>query len=115
MSAITTHVLDTSRGRPAGGVLVVLEVATSDGAGHRELGRGQTDPDGRLRTLLAPGAPFERGTYRLTFHTGAYFAANAVEGFYPEVRIDFEVRDPTQHFHVPLLLNPYGYATYRGS
>jgi 5-hydroxyisourate hydrolase len=113
MSAITTHVLDTSRGRPAGGVLVVLEISTIDGP--VELGRGHTDPDGRLRTLLAPDAPFERGTYRLTFHTGAYFAANGVEGFYPEVRIDFEVRDPTQHFHVPLLLNPYGYSTYRGS
>ena len=113
MSAITTHVLDTSRGRPAGGVLVVLERATSDG--QQELGRGETDADGRLRTLLAAGAPIERGTYRLTFHTGAYFAANGVEGFYPEVRIDFEVRDPTQHFHVPLLLNPYGYSTYRGS
>jgi 5-hydroxyisourate hydrolase len=97
---------------------VVLEMAVDparDGAAPRELGRGETDADGRLRTLLAPGAPLARGVYRLTFHTGAYFAANGVEGFYPEVRIDFEVRDPTQHFHVPLLLNPYGYSTYRGS
>ena len=113
MSAITTHVLDTSRGRPAGGVLVVLEIATGDG--HRELGRGRTDADGRLRTLLAPDAPLAQATYRLTFHTGAYFADGGVEGFYPEVRIDFMVRDPAQHFHVPLLLSPFGYSTYRGS
>lgn len=114
MSAITTHVLDTSRGRPAGGVPVVLEIRSSE-VGFRELGRGVTDDDGRLRTLLPGGAPLERGTYRLTFQTGAYFALHAVEGFYPEVSVLFEVRDPAQHFHVPLLLNPYGYSTYRGS
>jgi 5-hydroxyisourate hydrolase len=113
MSAITTHVLDTSRGRPAGGILVVLEVAA--GGGHRELGRGSTDADGRLRTLLPAGAPLDRGTHRLTFHTAAYFAAQGVEGFFPTVQIDFEVRDPAQHHHVPLLLSPYGYSTYRGS
>ncbi len=113
MSAITTHVLDTSRGRPAAGVVVVLERRA--GEGFDELGRGSTDADGRLRTLLPAGAPLERGVYRLTFYTGAYFAHCAVEGFYPEVTIAFEVRDPSQHHHVPLLLNPFGYSTYRGS
>lgn len=113
MSAITTHILDTSRGHPAAGVLVVLE--RREGASHRELGRGETDADGRLRTLLAAGEKLEPGVYRLTFHTGPYFAAHAAQGFYPEVTIAFEVRDGAQHYHVPLLLNPYGYSTYRGS
>ncbi len=111
-SSITTHILDTSRGRPGAGVLVVLEIRSGDAL--RELGRGMTDADGRLKTLLPPGE-LARGTYRLTFHTGAYFAHHGVEGFYPEVTIDFEVRDPSQHYHVPLLIAPYGYSTYRGS
>jgi 5-hydroxyisourate hydrolase len=114
MSAITTHVLDTSRGRPASGVPVVLEIRGAEG-GYRELGRGTTDADGRLRTLLPGGTPLERGIYRLTFETGAYLALHSMEGFYPEVSVVFEVRDPAQHFHVPLLLSPYGYSTYRGS
>jgi 5-hydroxyisourate hydrolase len=113
MSAITTHILDTSKGRPAGGVTVVL--ALREGDGHREIGRGVTDADGRLRTLVPAGTSIVAGTYRLTFETAAYFAASGVAGFYPEVTIAFEVRDPAQHYHVPLLLNPYGYSTYRGS
>lgn len=113
MSAITTHILDTSKGRPASGVPVVLEQRTADG--HRELGRGETDADGRLRTLLPADAPLTGSVYRLTFHTGGYFARAGVEAFYPEVSVTFEVRDPSQHYHVPLLLNPFGYSTYRGS
>lgn len=109
MSAITTHVLDTSRGRPAAGVPVRLE---QDG---RVLGQGATDADGRLRTLLPADAPLAPGVYRLVFDTGAYFRAQGTEGFYPHVAIDFEVRDGAQHHHVPLLLNPFGYSTYRGS
>jgi 5-hydroxyisourate hydrolase len=113
MSAITTHILDTSRGRPAAAVLVVLERRV--GEEHEELCRGVTDADGRLRTLLPQGEPVAPGIYRLTFHTAAYFAAQGGEGFYPEVTIAFEIRDPAQHYHVPLLLNPFGYSTYRGS
>jgi 5-hydroxyisourate hydrolase len=113
MSAITTHILDTSRGRPAADVLVVLERRSGDG--HQEIGRGKTDADGRLRTLLPQGAPVSPGVYRLTFHTAEYFAALGGEGFYPEVTIAFEIKDSAQHYHVPLLLNPYGYSTYRGS
>ena len=113
MSAITTHILDTSRGRPAAGVVVVLDLRAGDG--HHELCRGETDADGRLRTLLPQGAPVAPGVYRLTFHTAAYFAALGVEGFYPEVTIAFEIKDSAQHYHVPLLLNPFGYSTYRGS
>jgi 5-hydroxyisourate hydrolase len=114
MSAITTHVLDTSRGRPAAGVPIVLS-RRGEGGGFSDLGRGETDADGRLRTLLPAGSTLEPGVYRLTFDTGRYFAAQSVEGFYPEASIVFEVRAPGEHYHVPLLLNPFGYSTYRGS
>lgn len=109
MSAITTHVLDTARGRPAAGVAIVLE---RDGA---PLARGETDEDGRLRDLLPAGAPLDPGAYRLVFDTGAYFARDGADGFYPEVAIVFQVKDGSEHFHVPLLLSPFGYSTYRGS
>ena len=116
MSAITTHVLDTARGRPAANILVVLERATPDKPPHfQELGRGSTDADGRLRTLLSPDAHLLAGSYRITFHVASYFEAQKVESFYAEVSILFTVKDPTQHFHVPLLLSPFGYSTYRGS
>jgi 5-hydroxyisourate hydrolase len=116
MSRITTHVLDTSRGRPAVGVPVLLEQDVPGTAGGwRELGRGITDADGRVRSLLAAGAVLTAGIHRLTFGTGAYFAAQDVAAFYPEVRITFTVLDPQEHHHVPLLLSPFGYSTYRGS
>jgi len=113
MSAITTHVLDTSRRRPAAGVPVRLEAHT-DG-GWQTLGRGATDADGRLRDLLPEGQTLASGLYRLTFDTSAYFSSHGVEGFYPEVAVTFRVADAAQHYHVPLLLSPYGYSTYRGS
>lgn len=113
MSSITTHVLDTARGLPAAGVPVVLERVHA-GEPTEELGRGATDADGRLRTLLDERA-LEAGTYRLRFDTSTYFESLAIEGFYPEVSVLFEVRDPARHHHVPLLLSPYGYSTYRGS
>ena len=112
MSRITTHVLDTVRGRPAGGLTVTLERLDPE---PDVLGSGQTDHDGRLRDLLPPDDEFAPGTYRLTFDTGAYFRTQAVKAFYPEVVIVFEVRDAGEHYHVPLLLSPYGYSTYRGS
>jgi 5-hydroxyisourate hydrolase len=111
MSAITTHVLDTARGRPAAGVAIVLE-RLADGAA---LGRGETDADGRLRDLLPAGAPVEPGIYRLVFDTGRYFTEQGSESFYPEVAIVFQVKNGGEHFHVPLLLSPFGYSTYRGS
>lgn len=114
MSPITTHVLDTARGAPAAGVPIVLEQRASDG-GFLRIGHGETDADGRLRTLLASVAHFTAGVYRLTFDVGAYHKRHNVEGFYPEVSVVFEVRDSTQHYHVPLLLSPFGYSTYRGS
>ncbi len=114
--SLSTHVLDTARGRPAAGVAVILEQATpGEPAGWHEIGRGITDGDGRVKALLAPGALLAAGVHRLTFATDAYFAAQDVAAFYPEVRVTFTVTDPAQHHHVPLLLSPYSYSTYRGS
>ncbi|HEX7958263.1 MAG TPA: hydroxyisourate hydrolase [Pyrinomonadaceae bacterium] len=113
MSGITTHVLDTARGLPAAGVPVTLEAKGAEG--WRVIGRGATDADGRLRDLLPTDFPLEAGDYRLTFDAGAYLAAAGAGGFYTEVVVSFVVRDPAAHYHVPLLLSPYGYSTYRGS
>ncbi len=113
MSAVTTHVLDVARGIPASGVPIVLAARATDGS-WKEMGRGATDADGRLRDLLPQGAPLAHGTYRLVFDTAAYFRACGIEGFYPEGIVVFVVRD-ARHHHVPLLLSPYGYSTYRGS
>lgn len=113
MSAITTHVLDIARGQPAAGVPIVLEAQAGDG--WQEIGRGRTDTDGRLRDLLPSDFAFREGTYRLTFDTAVYFAAQSTESFYPIVTVSFIVHDAAQHYHVPLLLSPFGYSTYRGS
>jgi 5-hydroxyisourate hydrolase len=113
MSQITTHVLDISIGRPAAGVPVILETAKT-GGGWKELGRGVTDSDGRQRELLAVGS-LKEGTYRLTFDTRAYFASRKVEALYPQVSVVFEVRHSSEHHHIPLLLSPHSYSTYRGS
>ncbi|HEX8068608.1 MAG TPA: hydroxyisourate hydrolase [Pyrinomonadaceae bacterium] len=113
MSSITTHILDTAAGRPAAGVGVTLELQADHG--WREVGRGVTDEDGRLRSLLPGDFAFAPGVYRLTFDVGAYFAGQARASFYPSVSISFVVRDAAEHYHVPLLLSPYGYSTYRGS
>ncbi|MGH3455354.1 MAG: hydroxyisourate hydrolase [Nocardioidaceae bacterium] len=108
MATVTTHVLDSARGRPASGVGVRLQSA--DGA---EIAAGRTDDDGRI-TDLAP-SELGAGAYRLVFDTGGYFAATGQSGFYPEVVIAFTVDDPAEHYHVPLLLAPFAYSTYRGS
>jgi 5-hydroxyisourate hydrolase len=113
MSAITTHILDISKGCPARGVSVTLERQTS--IGWEIVGKGATDEDGRLRDLLDSKAILQTGNYRLTFDTGKYFAQQQIEGFYPQVTVAFTVRDAAQHYHVPLLLSPFGYSTYRGS
>jgi 5-hydroxyisourate hydrolase len=110
---ISTHVLDTARGVPAAGVPVVLE--REEAGGIHEISRASTDEDGRVRELVSTGTAPGVGRYRLTFDTGSYFATLRVEAFYPSVAIVFEIRDVTQHHHVPLLLSPYGYSTYRGS
>ena len=104
---ITTHVLDVAQGRPASGIPVALE--RREGESWRKLGEGKTDQDGRLRTLLPKGHALEAGTYRLKFDTSARSA------FFPEVTVLFEVAEAGGHHHVPLLLSPFGYSTYRGS
>ena len=115
MGKLSTHVLDTALGKPASGVLVSLERVGADGRSGSEVSRHVTDADGRVRELLPTGEAVEAGTYKLTFETGAYFKLRNVEAFYPSVMVTFEVRDPKQHHHVPLLLSPFGYSTYRGS
>jgi 5-hydroxyisourate hydrolase len=111
MIGITTHVLDTSLGRPASGVSVTLERLTR--AEQWEVASaGLTDDDGRLNVLTGPVTP---GIYRLLFETGAYFHAGGRPAFHPHVSIAFDVLDGEGHYHVPLLLSPFGYTTYRGS
>ena len=109
---ITTHVLDTAAGRPGNGIAIELE-RIELGEWHL-VGGGITDDDGRLRTLT-PAGPVAPGTYRIRFQTGAYFSARGEAGFFPVVEIQFSVHDGTQHYHVPLLLSPFGFSTYRGS
>ena len=113
MSKITTHVLDVSLGCPAANVPVLLEAQSASGA-WSESARGVTDRDGRLKDL-AVGKKLSVGIYRLTFDTRAYFARRNIAGLYPQVMIVFEVKDSQEHYHIPLLLSPFGYSTYRGS
>ena len=110
---ISTHVLDTSVGLPAAGVRVALELRTGDT--WKALGAASTDADGRVRELLPSGTALARGVYRVQFDTGAYFTSRGVKAFYPSVAVEFEVTNAAQHHHVPLLLTPFGYSTYRGS
>lgn len=112
MSAITTHVLDTSRGRPAANLQI--ELHKKSGQDWTPVGSGITDESGRCAALLGE-TPLAAGTYRLTFHAGAYFKVQHTESFYADIPVIFEVRDARVHYHVPLLLSPFGYSTYRGS
>jgi 5-hydroxyisourate hydrolase len=111
MSTLSTHVLDAGSGQPAAGVRVALD--RRDGDGWQPLGEGVTDDDGRVRDL-APG-DLGAGVHRLVFATGEYFAATGQTGFYPEVSVVFEVAGADRHYHVPLLLSPFAFSTYRGS
>jgi 5-hydroxyisourate hydrolase len=114
MSTITTHVLDTAQGRPAAGIEIVLERMGEQGE-WQPVGRGMTDADGRLATLVPERQSAPPGVYRLTFATGAYFSSRQIAAFYPLVAVTFDVRPGDAHYHVPLLLSPFGYSTYRGS
>ena len=114
MSAITTHVLDTSLGRTAPGVAVRLDVQM-EGKGWTTLAERVTDRDGRVRDFVQVGTRLDAGVYRLTFRTGDYFASIRKETFFPEAVVVFEIKDASQHYHVPLLVSPFGYSTYRGS
>jgi 5-hydroxyisourate hydrolase len=112
-SAVTTHVLDAARGAPAQGIPVRLERLGLPGGATETLAVGVTDSDGRIGAL-GPER-LEPGTYRLAFDTLTYFAAQGVECFYPEVVVTALLSDPNQHYHLPLLLSPYSYSTYRGT
>jgi 5-hydroxyisourate hydrolase len=111
VSHITTHILDTGTGRPAAGVKAVLEAQSA--SGWQEVASGQTDGDGRIKNL-GPEA-VDAGVYRIRFETGQYFAATETETFFPSVELTFEIKDPAEHYHVPLLISPFAYSTYRGS
>jgi 5-hydroxyisourate hydrolase len=115
MTRITTHVLDTGRGKPAGNMLVHLERRESPGE-WRLLLSARTDGDGRCNKLESEaGNGWAAGLYRLSFDTAGYFARHEIETLYPIVQITFSVREEQAHYHIPLLLSPHGYTTYRGS
>lgn len=113
-SSITTHVIDMMLGKPAAGITVTLEMKGKSGD-WTKISSGTTNPDGRINDLFPDGMPLEKGIYRLTFETAAYFRSIQTESFYPHVQIAFEVKESSAHYHVPLLLSPFGYSTYRGS
>jgi len=114
MNTISTHVLDTTRGTPADGVAVRLD--RQEGADQwREIGSGRTSSDGRCSQLVPSGQCLSQGTYRLVFDTASYHANQGMQSFYPIVHVVFVVREGDTRLHIPLLLNPYGYTTYRGS
>ncbi|KEI38618.1 uncharacterized protein L969DRAFT_87814 [Mixia osmundae IAM 14324] len=112
-SAITCHVLDSTTGKPGTDMEVRLDKLTQEGFSF--LRSSSTNADGRCQTLLEPGFRPEIGIYKLTFMTNSYFTKRGVLGFYPFVEITFEVKDPMEHYHIPLLLSPFSYSTYRGS
>lgn len=125
--ALTSHVLDTALGQAARDVTIRVDVRSAatgpaeltagpadSGAGWITVAQHTTDADGRVRDLLA-GRPLEARTYRLTFETGAYFRAAGRPVFYPRVQVEVEVTSPSDHHHIPLLLSPFGYSTYRGT
>lgn len=114
LKRISTHVLDTSRGKPAASVPVHLERREPSGE-WTKISAGQTDGDGRCTQLLVEGKEFGAGEYRITFGTDIYFGSQGVEGLYPRVEISFSVREGETHYHIPMLLSPNGYSTYRGS
>lgn len=113
-STITTHVLDLTRGQPAASVAIALE--RRDASGDWEtLGTAETNSDGRVASWTGTPADLTAGTYRLRFATTAYFARQGLEAFFTDVTVAFLIRDAGRRHHVPLLLSPYGYSTYRGS
>ncbi|MGO8986075.1 MAG: hydroxyisourate hydrolase [Terriglobales bacterium] len=114
MTRISTHVLDTARGKPAKDVPVRFERRDPSG-NWRLVAAARTDQDGRCAQLLPEKEPLTPGLYRLGFETATYFDATKFDGFYPLIEITFYVRDGEKHFHIPLLLSPNGYTTYRGS
>jgi 5-hydroxyisourate hydrolase len=114
MSTISTHILDTSRGRPAAGVRISLEILNA-GEGWSRLSEGLTDDDGRVKAFVLSEPQLRAGTYRLVFSVDQYFQVSNQPSFYPEVTVSFLIEGGAEHYHVPLLISPFGYSTYRGS
>jgi 5-hydroxyisourate hydrolase len=112
MSQLTTHILDTTQGKPATGVLIVLYQQENDD--WKEIVRGITNNDGRITDWLPKEPALTTGLYKLKFETGDYFTEQKITSFYPFIEVIFTITDQS-HYHVPLLLNPFGYSTYRGS
>lgn len=110
-SHVTTHILDTATGTPASGVAVELHAGS--GNGWTRLAAGTTDANGRVQDLGPEQLP--AGNYQLRFDTGSYFAGSNTETFFPEVALTFSVKAGQEHYHVPLLLSPFAYSTYRGN
>lgn len=110
---ISTHILDISNGKPATGVRVVLS-SVADGR-RATVGVGVTDADGRLEDFSPRLATLDAAVYELTFETGTYWLARGVQPFHPHVTVTFDITDPDRSYHLPLLISPFGYTTYRGS
>ena len=114
MSKLTTHVLDTAKGKPAAGITITVDLLETGGGPDpwKEVARATTNADGRVADFFPMGHVLQTGIYRLVFNVGPYLGQSA---FYPSVPVIFQITDSNQHYHVPLLLSPYGYSTYRGS
>lgn len=113
MKQITTHVLNTALGKPAEGIMILLQRPIGEGQ-WEDIASGTTNIDGRIADFMDDNQKIEPGIYRMLFKTKAYFEKLNIQGFYPEVPVIFEITD-TEHYHIPLLLSPFGYSTYRGS
>jgi 5-hydroxyisourate hydrolase len=113
VSPITTHVLDTASGHPATGLPITISI--EDNGQWKQVGKGETNADGRITDLLPHDKPLKAARYLMHFDTGTYFRKKSIQGFYPYVEVVFEIKQTTQHYHVPLLLSPFGFSTYRGS
>lgn len=113
MKRLSTHVLDTSRGKPASGIAVVLEARAT--VGWKQVGQGVTDSDGRVPNLIGESSGLPAGDYRLIFATAGYFQTQGLPIFYPEVQVHVRLEETKTGYHLPLLLSPFGYSTYRGS
>ena len=114
MSPITTHVLDTSQGCPGVNIRIRLEQQQSDKT-WQEIASGSTNSDGRIANLIQEDEMINSGVYRMLFETGPYFEQQGIAYFYPEIEVRFLLNHMEQHYHIPLLLSPFGYSTYRGS
>src|SRR5262245_53175946 len=114
MSKVTSHILDTTVGRPASGISVLLEHESAQ-QGWVPVGDAVSNPDGRVGNLVPAGLTLRIGRYRLLFDTGPYYAEKNLQAFFPQVCVIFHVHDPEQHYHLPLLISRYSFTTYRGT